>query len=127
MILALRSLWARESLTMKTSTYNSITTTLYIILGIVIPTALTLSMVKIPATIIQNSPNPTHLGYTVSLSLFIFPMLALIWWFRRQSKLKLQQQAFWITVVLLVPSGVILDILFGNAFFSFVNHNAVIG
>lgn len=103
------------------------TSMLYIVLCIVIPTALTLSTVISPATLVQNSQNPTPLGYTVSLSLFTMPMLALGWWFSRQTELKRQRQALLISLIILIPSGVVLDVLFGNAFFSFANHNAVIG
>lgn len=106
---------------------KSIYTTLYIILALIIPTALTLSTVITPATIVQNSSNPTPLGYTISLSLFIFPMVALIWWFYRRSTLKLQQQAFLLAIIVLAPTGIALDIFFGNAFFIFENHGAVSG
>ena len=112
---------------MKTSYRTSFTTTIDIILCLVIPAALTLTTVVEPASVVQNSSNPTPLGYTVSLSLFIFPMLALGWWFLRRPQLKLQKQAFWIAVALLVPAGVLLDFLFGHTFFSFENHQAVLG
>lgn len=99
----------------------------YLICILVIPVALTLSSVTIPATVIQNSDNPTPFGYTISLSLFLFPMVALLFWLRRFNKLTFQKKAFLYTIALLAPVGIILDVLFGNAFFIFENHNAVLG
>ncbi|MDH5256702.1 MAG: hypothetical protein OEX07_01800 [Gammaproteobacteria bacterium] len=112
---------------MKTDTRRSITTTLYIALSLIVPAALTLSTVKDPVSVIQTSSNPTPLGYTVSLTLFIFPMLLLAWWFLRHANLSMQKNAFWISVAVLVPAGILLDVLFGNSFFTFGNHNAVLG
>ncbi|WP_455202458.1 hypothetical protein [Kaarinaea lacus] len=99
----------------------------YIICIIVIPVAMTLNTVKIPATVTLHSDNPTPYGYTISLSLFLFPMLALIFWMYRYKNLSFQKKAFWYTIALLTPTGIVLDILFGNAFFTFGNHNAVLG
>ena len=99
----------------------------YLICILVIPVALTLNSVTVPATVIQNSDNPTPLGYTISLSLFLFPMTALLFWMWRFNKLTFQKKAFLYSIALLAPMGIILDVLFGNTFFIFGNHNAVLG
>ena len=99
----------------------------YLICILVIPVALTLNTVKSPATLIQNSDNPTPLGYTISLSLFLFPLLALLFWMWRFNRLTFQKKAFLYSIALLAPTGIILDILFGNALFVFENHNAILG
>jgi hypothetical protein len=99
----------------------------YLICMLVIPVALTLNSVTTPATVVQNSDNPTPLGYSISLSLFLFPMAALFFWMWRFKKLSFQKTAFWYSLALLTPTGIVLDILFGNAFFVFENHNAVSG
>ncbi|MGD8594703.1 MAG: lycopene cyclase domain-containing protein [Gammaproteobacteria bacterium] len=99
----------------------------YFICMLVIPVALTLNSVTTPATVIQNSDNPTPSGYTISLSLFLFPMASLFFWMWRFKKLSFQKTAFWYSLALLAPTGIVLDILFGNAFFVFENHNAVSG
>lgn len=112
---------------MKFGTHKSVTTTIYIILSLVIPAALTLATVVVPASVVQNSPNPTPLGYTVSLCLFIFPMLALGWWFLQQTQLRLQKKAFLLSIALLAPTGILMDFLFGYIFFNFENHQAVSG
>jgi hypothetical protein len=99
----------------------------YLICILVIPVTLTLTSVVVPVTVMQNSDNPTPLGYTISLSLFLLPMVALLFWMWRFRKLTFQKNAFLYTIALLAPTGIILDVLFGNAFFVFKNHNAVLG
>lgn len=99
----------------------------YSITVFVIPVTLTLHTVVAPATYSLPTDNPTPLGYTISLSLFIFPMLAISWWFFRHKKLSFQKPAFLLTVFILALSGFILDYLFGNAFFLFENQKAVLG
>ena len=100
---------------------------IYIICVLVIPAALTLHTVIAPGQLIMTTDNPTPLGYTISLSLFIIPMLAIGWWFLRNPEIHFQKKAFILTIALLFPLGVILDVLFGNTFFFFQNHNAVLG
>ena len=99
----------------------------YLICILVIPIALTLHSVSVPATVAQNSDNPTPYGYTISLSLFLFPTFALLFWMWRFNKLTFQKKAFLYSMALLAPLGIILDVLFGNVFFVFENHNAVLG
>ena len=99
----------------------------YLICILVIPVAMTLHSVTTPATVIQNSDNPTPFGYTISLSLFIFPMTALLFWMLRLKTLTFQKKAFLYCTALLAPTGIVLDVLFGNVFFTFENHTAVLG
>lgn len=99
----------------------------YLICIIAVPVALTLNTVEIPATVIPNSDNPTPLGYTISLSLFLFPMAGLFFWMLRYRQLTFQKRAFLYTIVLLAPVSIFMDIMFGNQFFVFENRNAVLG
>ena len=100
---------------------------IYIIAVLIIPAALTLRTVTNPGQLVVTSNNPTPLGYTISLSLFIIPIFTIGWWFFRHPEIKFQKKAFILTVALLFPLGVVLDVLFGNTFFVFQNHNAVLG
>jgi hypothetical protein len=99
----------------------------YLICMLAVPVALTLNSVSTPATLTHNSDNPSPLGYTISLSLFLFPIAALLFWMRRFRRLTFQKTAFFYTLALLAPAGIVLDVLFGNTFFVFENHNAVLG
>lgn len=94
---------------------------------LIVPATLTLRRVIDPGTLHLASPNPTPLGYTWSLSLFLVPLLVLGGWFLRRRDLVLARPAFLRTMVLLVPSGFGLDLLFGNRFFTFPNPGATLG
>src|SRR5207247_7381914 len=95
--------------------------------ALVIPAALALRTVIHPAILQATSDNPTPLGYTWSLLLFIIPIGALGWWFARRPDLRFPRKAFWRTIAVLTPLGLLLDLLFGNAFFSFPNKAAILG
>jgi len=95
--------------------------------ALIIPAALTLRTVVHPAILQPTSDNPTPLGYTWSLLLFIIPIGALGWWFSCRPDLKFPRKAFWRTIAVLTPLGFLLDLLFGNAFFVFPNKSAVLG
>lgn len=94
---------------------------------LVIPATLTLGRVAHPGVLQSDSLNPTPLGYTISLSLFIIPIFALSWWFACRPDLQFPRQAFWRTIAVLAPLGFGLDLLFGNAFFTFPNKHATLG
>ena len=94
--------------------------------ALVIPATIALRTVAHPA-VLQLSSNPTPLGYTRSLLLFIIPIIALAWWFARRPDLQFPRKAFWRTIAVLAPLGFVLDLLFGNAFFTFPNQQAALG
>lgn len=95
--------------------------------AIVIPTAISLNTVNSPEELGFSSDNPTPLGYTYSLLIFIFPLTLLILFFLRRPDYLPQRCAFWKTVAILTPLGFALDFFFGNVFFEFGNHGAVSG
>src|SRR5215831_15101432 len=100
----------------------------FVILGLlVLPAALTLQTVQHPGQLEITSPNPTPLGYTVSLLLFLVPAATLLWWLRQRRDLARQRRACGRTLAVLVPLGFLLDLLFGNAFFTFPNPAATVG
>jgi hypothetical protein len=95
--------------------------------ALVIPAALALRTIVHPVILQATSDNPTPLGYTWSLLLFIIPIGALGWWFARRPDLQFPRKAFWRTLAVLTPLGFALDLLFGNAFFVFPNKLATLG
>src|SRR4029434_8158712 len=95
--------------------------------ALIIPAALTLRSVVHPVILQATSENPTPLGYTWSLLLFIIPIGALGWWFACRPDLQFPRKAFWRTIAVLTPLGFLLDLLFGNAFFLFPNKSATLG
>lgn len=100
---------------------------LAMVLMLVVPATLTLLTVEKAREPVDPSANPTPLGYTWSLLLYVVPLLVLATWFLRHPEYTFQKRAFWITVGILVPLGFILDFLFGALFFRFPNHGAVLG
>jgi hypothetical protein len=95
--------------------------------ALVVPAAIALRTVVHPAILQATSDNPTPLGYTWSLALFIIPIGVLAWWFACRPDLKFPRKAFWRTIAALAPLGFALDLLFGNAFFIFANKAATLG
>jgi hypothetical protein len=95
--------------------------------ALIVPAALTLRTVVHPVVLQATSDNPTPLGYTWSLGLFIVPIAVLAWWFACRPDLQFPRKAFWRTIAVLTPLGFLLDLLFGNAFFIFPNKLATLG
>jgi hypothetical protein len=94
--------------------------------ALIAPAAIALRTVIHPAILQATSENPTPLGYTCSLALFIIPIGVLAWWFACRPDLKFPRKAFWRTIAVLTPLGFALDLLFGNAFFVFPNKAATL-
>src|SRR5438067_3203320 len=101
--------------------------TLAVILGmLVVPAWLTLSRVNVPAVVDVSFPNPSPYGYTVSLSLFIVPILVIGLWLVPRNNVKISKKSFVRTIALLFPLGVILDFFFAHLFLRFPNANATL-
>lgn len=125
---------------------------LFVIMAVVvIPAMFTLNTVKVPLPASDVKQNPTPLGYTVSLLIYLVPVLALYWWFsrrcpegdgafRRNSRVVLgrllappreyrldyRRSAYRWTLLTLIPVGFLLDIVFGYAFLTFSNREATL-
>jgi hypothetical protein len=95
--------------------------------ALILPAAIALRTVIHPVILQATSDNPTPLGYTWSLLLFVVPVAALGFWFACRPDLKFPRKAFWRTIAVLTPVGFLLDLLFGNAFFIFPNKAATLG
>lgn len=98
-----------------------------LILVVLIPGALTLRTVRVAVGQPPVADNPTPLGYTSSLLLFIMPLLYLAFWFLLHPRYKIQKKIFALTLAVLAPLGIVLDLLFAHTFFVFNNHGAVLG
>lgn len=94
---------------------------------IAIPAALTLRTVQIPGPPIQVDQISTPYGYTVSLLLFIVPIIVISVWFLPSEGLHIPRRAFWTTILILVPLGFGLDLVFAQWFFDYPNAGATLG
>src|SRR5262245_12356261 len=100
-----------------------------ILLVLVIPAVLTLYTVRVPMQPSDVKLNPTPLGYTVSLLIYLLPVLALYRWLRGAfdesgGRIDYRRSAYRWTLGTLIPLGYLLDIGFGHAFLKFTNLNA---
>lgn len=94
---------------------------------IAVPAYFTLHTVRISAPPIPISPNPSPYGYTVSLLLFIVPIVVIAFWFIPREEIKVSKKTFWWTIGILFPLGALLDFLFASRFFFFPNPGATLG
>ncbi len=92
-----------------------------------VPAALTLHTVHIapgpPAPLICSSPY----GYTVSLLLFIVPILVILFWLIPSEHLKVSKKSLVLTIAILFPLGAALDFFFAHSFLTFSNPAATLG
>ena len=100
---------------------------LTLLLLILVPVGITLLTVEHPNNSVPTSPDPTPLGYTWSLLIFVVPVLVLSWHFLTDWSGTLDKRAFFVAVGAFAVSGCLLDLTLGNLFFSFPNKGAVLG
>ena len=94
---------------------------------IIIPAAITLHTVHVPAPQMPVSQNSTPHGYTFGLLLFLFPIAFIAGWFLPSEGLHVPRRAFWWTLAILVPLGCGLDLVFAQWFFCYPNVGATLG
>jgi hypothetical protein len=97
-----------------------------IMVMIAVPAAITLHTARVAPTIDPNVQNLTPYGYTVSLLLFVVPILAISVWFLPKEEVYVSRKSFWRTIAFLFPLGVVLDFFFAHSFFVFSNPNATL-
>jgi lycopene cyclase domain-containing protein len=96
---------------------------------IAVPATLTLYTIHLSAlnSSIATTPGASPYGYTVSLLLFIIPILVIAIWFLPQEDIKISRKSFTWTIGLLFPLGAALDFFFARYFFTFPNASATLG
>lgn len=95
-----------------------------------VPTALTLHTARASAfqpvsDVVTGNPSPY--GYTVSLLIFVVPIILIACWFLPQDHIRISKRAFWWTVGTLFPLGAALDFFLAQFFFRFPNPKATLG
>lgn len=101
-----------------------------IIAVIVVPAVFTLKTVTRPLAASDVTNNPTPFGYTVSLLIYLVPVVTLYWWFARRCDerdgVDYRRSAYRRTLLTLIPAGFLLDIVLGHEFFTFTNTQATL-
>ena len=98
-----------------------------ILLGMVIPFALTLLRVHEPMATPPLTPTLSPLGYSYSLLIFVVPIIFFIIWLIKNPQYKIETKAYWGCIAGVFILGCILDFIFGYSFFTFPNREAVWG
>ena len=94
---------------------------------IAVPAGLTLHTVRVPSATASAAPNPSPYGYTVSLLLFLVPIVVIGLWLVPREGVRISKKAFRRTIGLLFPIGAGLDFFFAHRFFLFPNNGATLG
>lgn len=94
---------------------------------VAIPAAFTLHSVHSPVPLFPVNQSSTPYGYTLSLSLFIVPIILIAVWFLPSEGLHIPQRAFWRTIAILLPLFFGLDLVFAQWFFDYPNPGATLG
>lgn len=105
---------------------REIRTILVMLAVVALPTLAALATVRVPQSQIHTVDNPTPYGYTVSLLLFLVPVVTVALWHRRNGA-HFDRRAFWWCAALMTGLGAFLDLFFGHAFFEFPNRGATLG
>src|SRR5271168_2677438 len=97
------------------------------ILGMIaVPAALTLHTVHVPAAVDASVVNPSPYGYTVSLLLFLVPILVIGFWLVPKDGVRVSKKSFVWTIGILFPLGAALDFFFARVFFTYTNPGATL-
>ncbi len=96
---------------------------------ITVPAALTLHTVKSSAFRPLNevvTGNPSPYGYSVSLLIFVVPIVLIACWLLPQEHIRISKRSFLWTIGILFPLGAALDFFLAQFFFGYPNRNATL-
>jgi hypothetical protein len=93
---------------------------------IALPAAFTLHSVRVSAILDASQVNPSPYGYTISLLLFLVPILVIGLWFVPRDGVKISKKSFLWTIGILFPLGAALDFFFARTFFTYSNPGATL-
>jgi hypothetical protein len=94
---------------------------------IILPVWMTMRTVHASPPWAPAAPNPTPFGYSVSLVLFLVPVIVIGIWHQLRPLDSAHRRAFWWSAALVGAAGFVLDIGFGYEFFQFRNPDATLG
>jgi hypothetical protein len=107
------------------SSGNDIKWIIAMLLSLVVPAILTLSTIRHRPE--SATPNSSPHGYTVSLLLFLIPVINMYWWRLRHPDAPHHKRALLWASGIIAALGFLLDFLFGYSFFVYPNELATVG
>jgi hypothetical protein len=111
----------------KKLTDHAIQQIMAVIVIIGVPSFITLWAVRTRPDAHFVRDNPTPYGYTISLLLFLSPVMTMAWQLLKNPSHAVHRRAlFWATGTITLI-GFVLDLIFGYSFFTFKNTGAVLG
>ncbi len=113
-------------LPLSTSPLSSFRLVIAIVGMIALPAALTLHTVHVSPVVNASAPDLSPHGYTVSLLLFIVPILVIGLWLVPREGIAISKKSFLWTIGILFPLGALLDFFFAHSFFTFPNPGATL-
>jgi hypothetical protein len=96
------------------------------LLMIAVPAGLTLHTARIAPQIPPDVKDASPYGYTISLLLFIVPIVVILFWLVPEERLRISRQSVVRTIAILFPIGAALDFFFARSFFTFPNPGATL-
>lgn len=91
-----------------------------------VPAGLTLHTARVVPQIPEPITASSPYGYTVSLLLFVVPIVVILFWLVPAEHLKISKKSFVRTIGLLFPLGAGLDFFFAKKFLTFPNPDATL-
>ena len=98
-----------------------------LMLTLLLPFGLTASRVLLPTAPPDYDANPSPLGYTFSLLIFIVPLIVFAVWLKTHPNYAVEKKVYLYTVLGILIFGSLLDLCLGFSFFYFPNQTAVLG
>jgi hypothetical protein len=96
------------------------------LLMISVPAGLALHTVRISPQVPASQGDPSPYGYTVSLLLFLIPIVTILFWLVPSEHLHISKKSVVRTIALLFPLGAGLDFFFAHSFLTFPNPGATL-
>jgi hypothetical protein len=111
----------------KTTPREDILTILAMVATLGVPALFTLSRVSTRPQSVRGVDNPSPYGYTVSLTLFLLPVVVLTIFHMFRPKHHTHRSALLASAGVIAVFGFVLDLIFGRSFFTFKNTAATLG
>ena len=110
----------------RTSPGTGFVLVLVMLIMLGLPAAITLGVIRVSPVVPGSLSSASPHGYTVSLLLFVIPIIIILVWLVPIEHLKISKKSFLWTIAILFPLGAALDFFFARSFFTFPNPNATL-
>jgi hypothetical protein len=110
----------------RASPRTSFLLVLVMLLMLSLPAGLTLRVIRVSPVVPGPLSIASPYGYTISLLLFVVPIIIILGWLVPVEHLKISKRSLLWTIAILFPLGAALDFFFARSFFTFPNPYATL-